>query len=163
MRCGIVGMGLAPSRPIGGITPTIAHVPTGIVHPLPPAEDGFEKVPGIDTLFRSGGKIPAAFLRGCGVPDVLIANQQSLVGALTPIQFYSCFISYSTRNQDFAERLHSRLRDKGLRVWFSPEDGQGGKKLYEQIDEAIRLHDKLLLVLSPESMKSEWVMTEIRR
>src|SRR4051794_13320264 len=45
MRCGIVGMGLAPSRPIGEITPTIAHVPTGIVHPLPPAEDGFEKLP----------------------------------------------------------------------------------------------------------------------
>ena len=29
-----------------------------------------------------------------------------------------------------------------------PEDVQGGKKLHEQIDEAIRLYDKLLLVLS---------------
>jgi hypothetical protein len=28
-----------------GITPTIAHVPTGIVHELPPAEDAFEKLP----------------------------------------------------------------------------------------------------------------------
>jgi hypothetical protein len=117
---------------------------------------------GIDTLFRSGGKIPDTFLRGCGVPDVLIANQKSLVGALEPIQFYSCFISYSTKNQDFAERLHSRLRDKGLRIWFAPEDAQGGKKLDEQIDEAIRIYDKLLLVLSPESMASEWVRTEIR-
>src|SRR3954451_7715310 len=48
MRCVIVGMGLAPSRMTGGITPTIAHVPTGIVHPLPPVEDGFEKVPDFD-------------------------------------------------------------------------------------------------------------------
>ena len=36
-----------------------------------------------------------------------------------------------------------------------------GKKIHEQIDEAIRLHDKLLLILSPHSMNSEWVKTEI--
>jgi hypothetical protein len=119
---------------------------------------------GIDTLFRSQGKIPEQFLRGCGVPDALIVQQRALVGAIEPIQFYSCFISYSTKNQDFAERLHSKMRDKGLRVWFAPEDVQGGKKLHEQIDEAIRLYDKLLLVLSPESMNnSEWVRTEIRK
>ena len=81
----------------------------------------------------------------------LIAHLPSLIGAMEPIQFYSCFISYSTKNQDFAERLHSKMRDKGLRVWFSPEDIQGGKKLHEQIDEAIRVYDKLLLVLSPRA------------
>jgi len=40
---------------------------------------------------------------------------------------------------------------------------QGGRKLHEQIDEAIRLHDKLLLILSPHSMESEWVKTEIAK
>ena len=50
-----------------------------------------------------------------------------------------------------------------MRVWFAPEDVQGGKKLHEQIDEAIRVYDKLLLVLSAESMNSEWVRTEIRK
>jgi hypothetical protein len=38
-----------------------------------------------------------------------------------------------------------------------------GKKIHEQIDEAIRLHDKLLLILSPHSMESEWVKTEIAK
>jgi hypothetical protein len=118
---------------------------------------------GIDTLFSSKGKLPEAFLRGCGVHENLIVQQRALVGSLEPIQFYSCFISYSTKNQDFAERLHAKLRDKGLRVWFAPEDVQGGKKLHEQIDEAIRVHDKLLLVLSPQSMNSEWVKIEIRK
>jgi uncharacterized protein YjbI with pentapeptide repeats len=118
---------------------------------------------GIDTLYRSGGNIPEAFLRGCGVPEYLIENQKALIGSMEPIQFYSCFISYSTKNQDFAERLHSRLRHEGLRVWYSPEDIQGGKKLHEQIDEAILFYDKLLLVLSQESMSSEWVKTEIRK
>ena len=61
----------------------------------------------------------------------------------------------------FAERLHSDLQNRGVRVWFAPEDIKGGRKLHEQIPEAIRLYDKLLLVLSENSMNSEWVKTEI--
>ena len=57
----------------------------------------------------------------------------ALLGA-TAIQFYSCFISYSTQNQDFAERLHADLQNKGVRCWFAPHDIQAGKKLHEQID-----------------------------
>src|SRR5262249_16383184 len=63
----------------------------------------------------------------------------------------------------FAQRLHSRMQQEHLRVWFAPEDMEGGKKLHEQIFDAIRVHDKLLLVLSEHSMNSEWVATEIRR
>ena len=48
-----------------------------------------------------------------------------------------------------------------MRCWFAPHDIQGGRKLQEQIDEAIRLHDKLLLILSEHSMNSVWVGTEI--
>ena len=78
-------------------------------------------------------------------------------------QHYSCFISYSTKNEAFARKLHSRLREEGLKVWYSPEDIQAGKKLHEQIGEAIQQRDKLLLVLSKHSMNSEWVKTEIRK
>jgi hypothetical protein len=125
-------------------------------------DDGPSSV-GTDTLYRSKGKIPEHFLSGCGVPRDLIEYLPSLIGAMSPIQFYSCFISYSTKDGDFAKRLHSKMLDAGLCVWFAPEDVQGGKKLHEQIDEAIRVYDKLLLVLSPHSMNSEWVTTEIRK
>jgi len=54
-----------------------------------------------------------------------------------------------------------RLAGQGVRCWFAPHDIHGGKKLHEQIDDAIRVHDKLLLILSPASMASEWVKTEI--
>ena len=114
---------------------------------------------GIDTIYKSRGKIPEAFLRGCGVPDEFIAYIGSMVGR--PIEFYSCFISYSTKDQKFAERLHADLQAKGVRCWFAPEEMKGGRKLHEQIDEAIRLHDKLLLILSEHSMNSNWVKTEI--
>lgn len=79
------------------------------------------------------------------------------------IEFYSCFISYATKDQQFSERLHADLQANGVRCLFAPHDVQGGRKLHEQIDEAIRLHDKLLLNLSAHSMASEWVMTEISK
>jgi hypothetical protein len=116
---------------------------------------------GIDTLYESRGKIPETFLRGCGVPDALIAFLPSLIGAQHAIQFYSCFISYSHKDEEFAKRLYSRMRDEHLRVWFAPEDRKGGHKLHDQIEEAIRVYEKLLLVLSENSMNSEWVKTEI--
>jgi hypothetical protein len=118
---------------------------------------------GVDTLYKSAGKIPEAFLRGCGIPDDFIAFIPSHFGIQQAIQFYSCFISYSTRDEEFARRLYSRMRDEKLRVWFAPEEMKGGQKLYEQIERAIQLHDRLLLVLSESSMQSEWVITEIQR
>lgn len=111
------------------------------------------------TLVKSKGQIPSAFLRGCGLPDQLIEYLPSLLNSA--IGFHSCFISYSTRDQDFANRLHADLQSKGVRCWFAPHNVRGGKKLHEQIDEAIRMYDRLLLVLSEHSMESEWVKTEI--
>lgn len=112
------------------------------------------------TLSRSG-PLPLVFLRGCGLPDTLIESLPSLLNQA--IQFYSCFISYSTKDQEFAHRLHADLQNKGVRCWFAPHDMQGGKKLHEQIDEAIGLFDRLLLILSPSSIDSEWVKTEIAK
>ena len=112
------------------------------------------------TLARSG-LLPLAFLRGCGLPDALIDYLPSLLNE--PFQFYSCFISYSGVDEDFCRRLHGRLQDARLRVWFAPHDIQGGRKLHEQIDQAIRIYDKLLLVLSTDSIRSRWVEFEIRQ
>lgn len=117
----------------------------------------------ISTVYRSAGNIPETFLRGCGVPESFIIQIPALVAAMQPIQFYSCFISYSSNDDEFARRLHSRMRQAELRVWFAPEDIKGGDKIYDQIDHAIQVHDRLLLVLSENSLQSKWVETEIRR
>ena len=94
-------------------------------------------------------------------PDSVIRYLPSLLQ--TPIQFYSCFVSYSTKDQDFADRLSTDLQNTGVRCWFAKHDIQGGKKIHEQIDEAIRNYDRLLLILSDASMNSEWVKTELRK
>jgi hypothetical protein len=78
-----------------------------------------------------------------------------------PVEFYTVFISYSTTDQAFAKRLHADLQAKGVRCWFAPHDIQGGRKIHEQIDEAIRLCHKLLLILRKHGMNSNWVKTEI--
>jgi TIR domain/Pentapeptide repeats (8 copies) len=116
---------------------------------------------GLDTIYRSKGKIPLPFLRGAGVPDNFIEYMGSLTGKA--LEFYSCFISYSTKDQEFADRLHADLQDKGVRCWFAPHHIQAGKKIHEQIDEAIRRYERLLLILSPYSMDSEWVKTEMSK
>jgi len=110
------------------------------------------------TLIKSG-KLPLPFLRGCGVPDRLIEYAASLWSR--PIQFYSCFVSHSSKDHNFAEQLYADLQDNGVPCWFAPHKIQPGKRLHDQSDHAIRLYDRLLLILSDNSMKSEWVKTEI--
>ncbi len=106
----------------------------------------------INTIYLSGGDIPEIFMRGTGAPDIFIEYMRSLVGK--PIEFYSCFISYSSKDQAFAERLYADLQSKNVRCWFAPEDLKIGDKFRVRIDESIRLYDKLLLVLSEHSLAS---------
>jgi hypothetical protein len=105
------------------------------------------------------GPLPLPFLRGCGFPDQLIEYLPSLLEQT--IQFYTCFISYSSKDQEFAGRLHADLQVKGVRCWFAPEDLKIGDKFRTRIDESIRIHDKLLLILSENSIASDWVEKEV--
>jgi len=56
---------------------------------------------------------------------------RSLVG--TAFEFYSCFISDSSKDEEFAKRLFADLQTEGVRCWFAPHHVQSGKKLHEQI------------------------------
>jgi uncharacterized protein YjbI with pentapeptide repeats len=116
---------------------------------------------GIDTIYRSQGNISETFLKGAGVPDSFIEYMRSLVN--NPIDYYSCFISYSSKNEDFAKRLYADLQSNHVRCWFAPEDMKIGAKIRPSIDESIRLHDKLLLILSQHSVASQWIEQEVER
>ena len=88
---------------------------------------------GIDTIYRSKGNIPEIFLHGAGVPDSFISYLHLLVGH--PIDYYSCFISYSNKDQAFAGKLYTDLQSKGVRCWFAPENIRIGDKIRSSIDE----------------------------
>ena len=81
--------------------------------------------------------------------------------AANPIEFYSCFISYSSQDDEFAWRLHADLQQANVRCWFAPEDLKIGDKFRTRIDESIRLHDKLMVILTEHSIRSPWVEEEV--
>ena len=112
------------------------------------------------TLAKSG-PLPRAFLEGVGLPNHFINYLPSILNE--PIQFESCFISYNYHDEPFTQRLYQHLRTANLQVWYAPEEMKGGRYLADQIDRALQIHHRLLLVLSPDSMQSDWVRREVRK
>ncbi len=122
---------------------------------------------GTDTLLRTAlgiAKAPTrlgeieAFLRGAGVPENFVDFFRSQIGQ--PM-FDSCFISYNSTDQEFSERLYTDLKENGVDCFFAPQDMKIGDKILDRIDQTIRDHDKLLVVLSAASISSEWVEDEV--
>jgi len=146
------------SEATAGMT-TFGDIDLSAVQGLDTIEHDGPSTIGIDTLYNSGGNIPEVFLRGCGVPETFIAFAKSLVGK--PIEFYSCFISYSHQDKSFARRLHDQLQARGIRCWLDEKQMLPGDDIYEQVDRGIRLWDKVLLCASRHSLTSWWVDNEI--
>ena len=96
-----------------------------------------------------------------GDADAFIDYMRYLI--CSSIDYDSCFIGYSSKDQAFAERLHADLQSKGVRCWFAQEDMDIGDKIRPRIEESIGLYDKLLLVLSKYSIASNWVAYEVER
>lgn len=110
------------------------------------------------TIAKSNG-LPLEFLRGCGLPDSLIS--EALKSQQETPQYSSCFISYSSKDQEFADRLYADLQSKGVRCWFAPKDISIGAKFRDAIDEGIREREKVLLIFSEHAVSSSWVEKEV--
>ena len=114
---------------------------------------------GIDTLYCSEGKIPEAFLRGCGVPEAFVANWSTLRGH--PFEQFMCFICHSHEEQSFATRLHETLSAKGIRCWLDEKPKQRDEDLQEPMLRALGRRDRILLCASKNSLSSWWVQETI--
>ena len=114
---------------------------------------------GIDTIFRSKGKLPVSLMRGAGVADSFVQN----IGPLIENSFtvYSCFISHAVKDHQFAEKLHADMQNHGVRCWFATEDMKIGDPTWDSIYHYIRMREKVLIVLSNNSIASNWVEIEI--
>jgi uncharacterized protein YjbI with pentapeptide repeats len=130
---------------------------------LETVEHSYPSTIGIDTIYKSRGKIPEVFLRGGGVPEEFITYMHSLTAAGKPIQFYSCFISHSSKDQRFCDRLFADLQMKGVRTWYFPEDAKWGEPVWSETDRSIKIYDRLVVVCSKSSLQSGPVLREIER
>jgi len=106
---------------------------------------------------EEGGSAAAAALGG-GKPTAPAGG--SGAGGLGD-RYYSCFISYSSKDEELAEKLHADLASKGVKCFYAPEDMKIGDPIRQRIDVEIGQHAKLLLVLSANSVASNWVESEV--
>jgi uncharacterized protein YjbI with pentapeptide repeats len=99
---------------------------------------------GTEALYESSGKVPEVFLRRCGLSEWEIEAARLYDPGLSttdtavissrlidcrnrqPFAYHSCFISYSTKDQEFANQLHGDLRKTGVRCWFAPHESWAG-------------------------------------
>jgi uncharacterized protein YjbI with pentapeptide repeats len=134
---------------------------------------------GRETLINSKGQIPDAFLRGCGFSDWEIESAKLYnpnlsneevnqilyklydLRAQQPLQISPLFISYSHGDSSFVDKMEESLNEKGIRFWRDIHDATAGR-LEKQIDRAISHNPTVLLVLSENSIKSDWVEHEVR-
>jgi uncharacterized protein YjbI with pentapeptide repeats len=132
-----------------------------------------------ETLLRSKGRIPEKFLRGCGLSewevesaklyrpglssketdDILYRIHDLRVGQA--LQINPLFISYSHKDSAFVDKVENHLDEKGIRFWRDIHDATAGR-LEKVVDRAMRMNPTVLLVLSENSVKSDWVEHEAR-
>lgn len=134
---------------------------------------------GIDTISKSRGNIPEVFLRGCGLTDWQIESvklyqpdlsNEEITNTLyrihnlrahQAIQISPLFISYSHADSLFVDSIEKYLIKKGIRFWRDVHHATAGR-LERQVDRAIRLNPTVLLILSENSVQSDWVQHEAR-
>lgn len=113
----------------------------------------------LETIRASIVELPIKFLEGIGYTHEEIEVLHALYSR--GIRFYSCFISHAEADLRFAEKLRSDLIENNVSCWHYGHDMEGGKHWRTQVQTAIKLHDKLLLVCSHNSVFRQNVVEEI--
>ena len=70
------------------------------------------------------------------------------------------FISHARSDNEFAKKLASALDERGLTVWYADQHSRLGDHWIDIIERAIENTENILVVLSENSVASEWVRAE---
>lgn len=71
------------------------------------------------------------------------------------------FLSHASGDRRFADKLARTLRQHGVRVWYSRTHLRGAQQWQDEIGLALRRCDWLIVILSPQAVKSMWVKREL--
>lgn len=71
------------------------------------------------------------------------------------------FISHSTKDKPFVRRLAADLVASGVKVWIDEQNMLVGDSVPEKIAQGLAESDFFLIVVSENSVKSEWVKREL--
>ncbi|HEY9670297.1 MAG TPA: TIR domain-containing protein [Waterburya sp.] len=76
---------------------------------------------------------------------------------------FDAFISYGRADsKDFATKLHARLLELGLKVWFDQHDIPLGVDFQNQINDGIEKAHNFIFIIAPHSVKSAYCLKEIQ-
>jgi hypothetical protein len=67
------------------------------------------------------------------------------------------FLSYAAADREFAAGVARSLKKKGYHVWFADDRLYPGDNWSLAIGKALKESDAMVVLLSPESVRSEWV------
>jgi len=134
------------------------------------------------TIAQFQGNIPEDFLRGCGLTECEIRDAQLHDPNLTeqdiaqkqeaienlrahgPMFNGGVFISYSSTDAPFVDKLEQHLQNKGASVWRMVHDAENDQdSVKRQVVDIIRPCDTVILILSEQSCHRPWVETEFLR
>jgi len=73
----------------------------------------------------------------------------------------SIFLSHTSCDKPFVEKLARDLKRIGVNVWFDKWEIKVGESITWKIEQGIRENEYLGIVLSPEALNSEWVKSEL--
>ena len=71
------------------------------------------------------------------------------------------FLSHSNQDKQLVTRLAMRLRTRGIDAWLDEWEIKLGDSLRQKIEEGIDKATHFLVILTPDSLPSEWVRTEL--
>lgn len=77
------------------------------------------------------------------------------------IQKRRLFISYGSGDLELAEEFSRLCERAGIETFVANIDISPGTDWYSRIGEEIRQSDEVLLIISPQSIRSPWVMIEV--
>jgi uncharacterized protein YjbI with pentapeptide repeats len=121
---------------------------------------------GVDTIYRSGGLLPAAFLAGAGVPSSVSLLQDAIAAA--PPSLTECYIACRDGDEEFALKLSSDLSGLGVNTWVFSQHARGNALVsrlsssdQEEVERWLRNYDKLIVVASSRALDTEAILNDI--
>ena len=121
---------------------------------------------GVDTVYRSAGLLPAAFLAGAGVPSSLAILQEAIAAA--PPTLTECYISCRDDDEEFARKVRNDLSVLGVNAWVFSQHARGNALVsrlsssdQEEVERWLRNYDKMVVVASSRALDTEAILNDI--
>ena len=76
---------------------------------------------------------------------------------------HDVFISYASAEKSYAYEVKSVIEKHGYRCWIAPDSVPAGSSYADELENAIKNCQVVVLMLSDKAQQSKWVQREVER